>query len=884
MSKSIFTSNWENSSTAEKKKILTQELSGLQPLIVCVDDDAIALEKVKIYLEKHGFDVYTMTNSQHATDFVLKNKARIFFVMVDYYMPVMNGLELKKQLEEVAPDMPFVMLSASIDENMKQQIQETGAAAVFQKPLNHDEFMSFLKKEGEKRLETLKEEYEMLKGFTDDASNLLDNIEELCLELENNPQNQEAIAKIFGMIHTIKGSSGFFEPRDLHTFSHAFEDLLKDVQSGARVVTPALVSTFLKGNDILKMFVDEFKSGSHKTYNVAEFIKMFKKSDDIQESQDEKVESKSPATAEGMGETGAGSKEQKASELRVSMTLLNEFMQISGEMTVIRNMINKTVRNLEKQYQGDKEIGLLGELLEEMHKINSDVQGKITDIRRVPVSSLVKPLSRTVRDTARALNKEVDFVVEGEELRLDNSIAEVLTKSLVHMMRNSIDHGIESPAKRTQTGKSPKGKLLLRFSAQGENIFVDIQDDGAGINVEKIREKVISKGLRTPALAQQMTHDELHYMIFDSGFSTAEQVTDFSGRGVGMSMVKDSVESMKGRIHIQSTPGKGSKFRLEIPIPKSVMITNCLFITVGEKSYGIPQDHILKVMDKIQLPKSDYTVLEGAEVIRYNEGLIPLCSMSKLMGVKGRESYEGLIVIMHSEDSVFALRVESVLDIEDAVIKPLTFNLLKNLGIYLGGTFLADGSIGLVFNIEGIAKRIGIMNHNYSKNKKSIEAVAPKEVGEHRNVVVFELEKTGQFCIEEKDILRIEKIDRDLIQASGESYLIPYRDSIMNLIDLDQMIAPKSIQAVFHHSNQSAFSTIIIQHHGQYLGFVVKEIVDLKTCFSSLESNMKKQFGIKGCYMIDSQVVSLIHLGDILGEDVGEANVSTAKEKGLFAA
>ncbi len=877
MSKTIFSQIWENASTTEKQKIIEQELSGLKPAVVCVDDDSKALEIFKFNSEKFGFDTYTFAEPLVALDFISKNKSRMLLVISDYKMPSMSGFDFRQKILEHAGEIPFVILSGVVDAAMAQKGDELKVNAFFEKPFRTQDFLNFLKKDGELRLETLKEEYEMLKGFTDDASNLLESIEELCLDLENNTQNQEAIARIFGSIHTIKGSSGFFEPRDLHTFSHSFEDLLKDVQSGKRSVTPQLVSIFLKGNDVLKTLVNEFKTGVHSFHDIPQLVTMFK---NIPE---ESIVSAPSHQADVVQEMSNGPKEQKASELRVSMTLLNEFMQISGEMTVIRNMINKTVRNLEKQYQGDKEIGLLSELLDEMHKINGDVQTKITDIRRVPVSSLVKPLSRTVRDTARALSKDIEFTVEGEDLRLDNSIAEVLSKSLVHMVRNSIDHGIESPEKRKSNGKNPKGKLLLRFSCQGENIFVDIQDDGGGINVEKVREKVIAKGLKSPALAQKMTNDELHYMIFDSGFSTAEHVTDFSGRGVGMSMVKDSVESMKGRIIIQSTPGKGSKFRLEIPIPKSVLITNCLFVCVGGRSYGIPQDNILKVMEKGQLSASDYSILEGAEVIRFNNGLIPLCSISKLMGVKGRERNEGLIVIMKTENSIFALRVESVMDIEDAVIKPLSFNLLKDLEIYLGGTFLADGSVGLVFNVDGVAKRIGIQNAHFSKDKKSAEASAPLEIQEQRNVIVFNLQKPGQFCLEEKDILRIERLDVDLLQKSGESYVIPYRDSIMSLIDLDQMICPKLDETILDGSHAKSLSTVIIKHQGQFLGFVVREIVDLKTAIGPIEKNIKKQFGISGCFTIDEHVVSLVSLSDILGESELSENSQLTKQGEIAA-
>jgi two-component system chemotaxis sensor kinase CheA len=873
MSRTVFTPAWENVSSVEKKKILVQELNGLQPVVVCVDDDPKSFEIFKFNADKLGLESYATSDTNAAIEFIAKNKSRILLIISDYQMPFLNGFEFRQKTMEFASEIPFVILSGFVDQEMEAKAQENKICGFFEKPLNYQNFLTVLKKEGEIRFETLREEYEMLKGFIDDASNLLENIEELCLELENNPQNPEAIARIFGMIHTIKGSSGFFEPRDLHTFSHSFEDLLKDVQAGARSVTPGLVSTFLNGNDVLKMLVEEFKTGVHTDHNISEMVKVFKESP-------KEVSGKNEHSGEVMGDVVLATKEQKSSELRVSMTLLNEFMQISGEMTVIRNMINKTVRNLEKQYQGDKEISLLSELLEEMHKINGDVQTKITDIRRVPVSSLVKPLSRTVRDTARALNKEVDFVVEGEELRLDNSIAEVLSKSLVHMMRNSIDHGIESTTKRTQQGKKSKGKLLLRFSNQGETIFVDIQDDGAGINIERIREKVIAKNLRSPAEAQKMTEEELHYMIFDSGFSTAEQVTDFSGRGVGMSMVKDSVESMKGKIHIQSKQGVGSQFRLEIPIPKSVMIMNCLFVTVSDRSYGIPQDNILKVMEKNQLSASDYSILEGAEVIRFNNGIIPLYSLSKLMGVSSRAPFENLILIMRSEESAFALRVESVLDIEDAVIKPLSFNLLKGLEIYLGGTFLADGSVGLVFDVAGVAKKIGIQNQVFSRTKKSMDLNSQVSSQEQRNVILFNLQKMGHFCLEEKDILRIERIDPQQLQVSGESYVVPYRETVMTLIHLDQLIAPKNGTSFLTSKEHHTISTIIVRHREQYLGIVVKDILDLKTAFGPLEKNMKKQFGISGCFMIDNQVVNLVNLLDIFnyGLDADTLEQSTNRE------
>lgn len=295
----------------------------------------------------------------------------------------------------------------------------------------------------------------MLKGFAAEADKILKELDGHCLDLEKNLTKPGVITRVFGLVHTLKGSSGIFEPKHVHHFAHAYEELLNKVQQGHIVVTDELVSTFKKFNHFLKVLVEDLKIANHAD-----------------------------------------------------------------------------------------------------HK---------NDAHRVSCASLVKRLSLTVAETASALHKEVNFVVEGADVTMDSAIFDMLSKTLVHMVRNALDHGIEAPQMRLQLGKKPQGKLLIRFSHQEDKFVVDIHDDGAGINVEKVREILIKKGLRSAEAVQKMTQEELYFMIFDPGFSTAELLSDFSGRGIGMSMVKDSVEAIKGKIHIKSDPKSGSEFRFEIP-------------------------------------------------------------------------------------------------------------------------------------------------------------------------------------------------------------------------------------------------------------------------------------------------------------------------------
>lgn len=868
MTNKIFTSNYLELSLKEKKDHLKKYSLGLDFTFVYVDDEEDALEIFSDKANELGFNSFTSSSIEKAIEYIVNNKSKVLFIISDFNMPGIDGFQFRQKVLEVAGEIPFVILSSFVDREMALKGIELKIASFIEKPLKIEMLYELLQKEGEGRAESLRDDYELLKSFTEDASNLIEEIEELCLHLESSPKDTDAISRVFGMVHTIKGSSGFFAPRTLHEFAHAFEDLLKEVQSGSRAVSASLISTWLKACDYLKIFVDELKTGEHKKYDLENLKKMFKE-------QPAEVVSDSSETSESSNSVHA--KEEKISEVKVSMDLLDEFMQMSGEMTVIRNMINKSVRSIEVQYQGDKDVAMLGELLEEMHKINSDVQNKITDIRRVPVKTLLKSITRSVRDACRALKKDIELVIEGDDLRLDNSITEVLSKSLIHLIRNSVDHGIEPKDDRLKANKSEKGILALRFKTVGESVVVEIEDDGAGINVEKIRQKVVEKGIRSEVEAKKLKVEELQQMIFDSGFSTAKEVTEFSGRGVGMSMVKDSIESMNGQIHIQSVQGKGTIFKIEIPIPKSVLITDCLFVQSGKNSFGIPQDNIIRILDQRKIDQKDIISLEGTEVLRLNSKLLPIFSLSNFLNFSSDQIKEEMLVVLNTGKVHFVMRVEKVLDVEDTVIKGLGPSLLKNLGIYLGGTFLGDGAVGLIFNVEGVAEKMGFHSAIEMKFEGENSTINNSSV-EWQNVVIFELEAQGKFCISESDILRIENIQCESLSSAAGFHMMPYRESVLTMVSLSHLLENKDEGVIEDCQLADKVPTIIIKNEKSYLGIVVNRIIDLVKTDSKIIENAKKQIGITGCMIIDGQTISLINLSDLLSRLKSSANIVTAEE------
>jgi two-component system chemotaxis sensor kinase CheA len=836
----------------EKQLYLKKECFDVIPQVIFLDDEPDAIESFTNHMKKFGLQSYGFSQVNEALEYLRSEKNRTILILSDYRMPQKNGFEFRQLVNEVCPEVPFAILSANIDEEMKTKNEEFKISAFFEKPISEQAFLEFLQTIGEQRLEVIRDELELLRSFTSDATNILEEVESLCLELESCPQNTDYINRIFGMIHTIKGSSGFFDPKDLHQFAHAFEDLLKDVQSGKRVVNAKMISIWLKAVDILKNFVQEFITGKHKTYDVEKLKAMFLALDETSEEVPVKTE-----TAVHDVVIDHSTTKDKIAEVKVSMNLLDEFMQMSGEMTVIRNMIIKSVKSIEKQYRGDKDVAMLSELLEEMHKVNGEVQSKITDIRKVSVSSIVKPLSRTVRDTCQALGKDVEFEVEGSELRIDNSVAEILNKSLIHMVRNSIDHGIESNELRKKNNKSPKGKLTLRFIAKGDLFQIEIEDDGAGINEDKVKEKLLSKQLKTKAQIDMMAPEEIWAMIFDAGFSTATTVTQFSGRGVGMSMVKDSVEEVGGKIIIDSQRGKGSKFTLEIPAPKSVLITNCLYFESCQMTFGVPQNYILKVLDKNQLSQARIQMLEGAEVMEIGDQLLPIFSNSKILGLPSNKE-EKTYVILKEKDFCFVLKVEDLFDIEDTVIKPIPFNFIKNLNMYLGGTFLSDATVGLIYDIPSMIKKLELKPRK--KSVKQAQVITSSNYIE-KSYLSFSIDDNKEiYCLLEQDVERVELMDISQSSKQGNYMTCAYRDGILTLIDLKSQFD----KSFGFRSNSDLATVIISRYKDQYVGLKVSAILDLIKSGSDLTVPFRKKMGVQGSFILNGTVMTVIDLKNIL--------------------
>ncbi len=870
MSSEVFSSNWSKMSPKERKNALELLVGGIDLHIVYIDDEQSFHEIVADKLCEQGFSAFVTTDPSTAIDFIIKHRTTIAMVISDFKMPTMDGFTFRQRIQHIAPELPFIILSGYVDRETALRGLELKIAAFLEKPVRDDALQSNIIKECTPRILSIKEERELLRGFTDDAANLIEQVEELVLELEENPNDLESVSKVFGMIHTIKGSSGFFEPRTLHTFAHRFEDTLKEIQSGHKALNHSIISIWLKSCDVLKTLIEEFKTGIHNSYDINELTKIFK-SETVASGL---VASKSQADHGGSApdiHSPASQKQKGPQELKVSVTLLDEFMQISGEMTVIRNMINKIVRSIEKQYPSDKDVSLLGELLGELHKVNGSVQSKITEIRKVPVKSVVKPLGRIIRDTSQALKKEVELKILGDEIRIDTSVAEVLSNSLIHLIRNSLDHGIELPDDRSKSGKPSRGEVRITAKINGETILVDIEDDGKGINPDAIRKKLVSNGTHSLEQVNKMSLPDLYQMIFSAGFSTAQQITDISGRGVGMSMVKDVVEAIGGKILIESNLGKGTRFTLSIPIPKSVLITNCLFVTSQNMQFGVPQDQIKRIINVEEAKNRGFIdVLEGAKILRVDDELLPIVSLQNILNGDFKNCPptfdEGYLVILSANNRNFSLWVDSVLDVEDTVVKTITAGQVKNLGLYMGATFLGDGSIGLILNVEGLALKTGVHSENM-QNLLSTKATAAADNTQSTytlNVVLCELANQGLYAVPQQSIFRLEEFDSKALQQNGAHIVAPYRNRMITFVDLNRFIIDPSNFSPDVDQDKT-MPTLVLQHKSGYIGLVVGKVIDLVTTHAPPEEGTVKQPGCEGWLILGERSVVLIDIEELIG-------------------
>lgn len=825
--------------------------------ILLVDDEAELIGAMESFLEKH-YEVLKAYCAEDALVLIDAHAPELVCVISDFKMKQMTGMQLRYEMLKKHKDIPFVLLSGFISREDALAGIDAKISSFESKPFDYNRLPDLVKKVASDRESTIQERMMLEHTFIEEASAICEELEPLIMSLESNPTDIENLNTIFRLIHTIKGSSGVLESTHIRTYVHKYEDLLSKLKSSQLLATPEIVSVLLQGFDIVNRMIAHLRSGTHWDEDVEELAKIFD------------VNTKATAHASQATQNTAATNSNRNSTIEsvsVPTSMLDQFMEQSGEITVIRNMVNKLIRVIEKEQPGNKNVQQLSELLDEMHKINGGMQGRLSETRKVPCTKVFKSIPRIVRDTASALGKKVNLSVHGESTRVDTAIAKVLSDSMTHIIRNSLDHGIESPEKRVAKGKAPEGILSISAVEQKDEIIVTISDDGAGLNVDRIKKKALEQKLYKEDELARMPEKSIFKLIFASGFSTAEKVTDVSGRGVGMDMVRSAVEGLKGSIDIESTPDKGAKFQLRLPVPKSVLIINSLSVVAENLSFAIPQDSITRLIRFDEAKSLDLIhQLEGGYAVHFEGDLIPVVDLGEVLNLRPRGSirYQTMesvnLLIISTMNRYYALFVDKVLDSEEIVVKSAGKHLAK-LKVYMGATFMADGNVGLILNTDGIAEVACVSAFNQSTEDKTATAPPPIKSNSQAEHLVFHLFCDGKFSVPLERIHRLEEIRSDAVQTAGDRTVTIYRDQIMPLIDLSNEVAHKP-----HHTNinDSAFNIFVVLTQKQYVGFIIKSITDIAAVDNDKKYDMSDRPQLCGTLDIGGEVVSMIDLDQIM--------------------
>jgi two-component system chemotaxis sensor kinase CheA len=598
-------------------------------------------------------------------------------------------------------------------------------------------------------------------------------------------------------------------------------------------------------------------------------------------------DSKAPAAAKPAGKTEAPVQNQT---LRVNVETLEQLITTVSELVLTRNQLLEIVRHHE-----DSEFKVP---LQRLSNVTAELQEGVMQTRMQPIGNAWQKLPRIVRDLAQELDKDIELEMVGQDTELDRQVLELIKDPLTHMVRNSADHGLEMPDEREASGKPRKGLVRLSAYHEGGHIIISIADDGKGLNSDKIREKVLDKGLATEAELDKMSEAQIHRFIMGAGFSTAQQVTAVSGRGVGMDVVRTNIELIGGSIDLKSVEGEGTTFTIKIPL--TLAIVSALIVESAGERFAIPQ---LAVMELVRAQSnSDHRIehIKDTPVLRLRNQLLPLVSLQSVLGIEPRASAEplalaepdvapqpievagvngeavdavleedhgaqhgdlttrtgdaetGFIVVMQVGGQIFGIVVDGVFHTEEIVVKPMS-SLLRNIPTFSGNTILGDGSVIMIIDPNGVAQ--AIRTDIAEQTEKSTDAAGEdSQARETTSMLIFTAGSEEPKAVPLSLVTRLEEIPVERIEASNGKHVVQYRGQLMPLIRVNEDVAWRQ---------EGTQPLLVFSDSGRSMGLVIDRIVDIVEEDLGVELSSERE-GIVGTAVIKGQATEILDVGHYL--------------------
>ncbi len=713
---------------------------------------------------------------------------------------------------------------------------------------------------------------DLLRDFLTETSESLDVVDVELVRFEQEPNNHDILANIFRLVHTIKGTCGFLGLPRLEALAHAAETLMGKFRDGLPV-TSAAVSLILKTIDRIKKILGDLeKSGGEPQggdddliaklvamsegaptpaagqpkpkaepplvvqtlerelrpgeVSLDELERAFRETEvEIVAVDAEPAAAPAPVTAK-KEEPAAEARDPKprrvnirreedqreeaakAQTLRVQVETLERLMTMVSELVLTRNQLLEIMR-----HKQDSEFKVP---LQRLSNVTAELQEGVIKTRMQPIGNAWAKLPRIVRDLAKELNKEIELEMHGAETELDRQILEVIRDPLTHIVRNSADHGLETTEERRRLGKPEQGTIRLSAYHESGQIVIQIADDGKGLNTARIREKAIAKGLMQEG--DKLSDAQIHKFIFASGFSTADRITNVSGRGVGMDVVKTNIDQIGGSIDLKSVAGKGTT--LSIKIPLTLAIVPALLVESAKERFAIPQSAVVELVRVNATSKHKIERVKDAPVLRLRNKLLPLAHLSSLLNLnKGAvETENAFIVVMQVGKKNLGIVVDTVFHTEEIVVKPMS-SMLRDLTMFSGNTILGDGSVIMIIDPNGLASTLGArLEGEGNETEQAEEEVRVNEAERPISFLVFRAGSREPKAIPLSLITRLEEIDAVKIEISNGKYLVQYRGGLMPLVPINDQVKVRS---------EGMQPLLVFIDSNRALGLVVDEIVDV---------------------------------------------------------
>ena len=682
---------------------------------------------------------------------------------------------------------------------------------------------------------------DLLADFLTETHEGLVALDSALVRLERAPDDQPTLSEVFRLVHTIKGTCGFLGLSRLEAVAHAGENILGRYRDGTLAVTPAGITLILSALDRIKAIVGGIEASG--TEPVGEDGPLIAALNAAAEGRDAPLPA-SPAAApvveaapliqaapvaeasppvvaavaapppeEHAAEAGApgGNAPVAQQTIRVSVEVLENLMTLVSELVLTRNQLLQLAR----AHQSDA----FAVPLQRLSHITSDLQEGVMKTRMQPIGHAWAKLPRLVRDLSHELGKKIELDMRGAQTELDRQVLELIRDPLTHMVRNSGDHGLEGPADRRAAGKPETGRVILNAYHEGGHIIIEVGDDGRGLPVDRIRAKALANGLATEAEIAQMSEREILRFIFAPGFSTAQQVTAVSGRGVGMDVVKTNIEKIGGTVELVSKEGRGTTFTIKIPL--TLAIVSALIVESGGERFALPQIGVVELVrvGAAQDGAPRIERIKDAAVLRLRDRLLPLVSLAGLLRLAPASEDHGFVAVMQVGGQAFGIILDRVFDTEEIVVKPVA-PILRHITMFSGNTILGDGSVIMILDPNGIARAAGVgLDAAAEEERRNTPASIGMRSNAHTSLLLFRAGDGGPKAVPLGLVARLEDIPGERIEMSGLTPVVQYRGALMPIVPISAgWMAP---------TGDARQPVLVFTENDRAMGLAVEEILDV---------------------------------------------------------